>query len=1045
MPKRYNDKYQEGGQVPSDMRRLLGRLLGGPGQEDTERDMARAALMRESRDLMGGEEIPDWLAENPELLQELLRSRPIERPLPPLVTSENVGMMTPEEIKRWGGGNASGGIIGLQGGGPPRSKIPTPPYGPMKGRPPASSGLSGHQFYRGKWWEPGVLDAIKREEQAAYAARRWAEFDRPGRNRLRGGIPDQAILPKGTMKSYWENLGPGSHSPDSAPYNEFMRKQQAQRKIDLERLARTRALARERAMTVTPKAGPGGELPLFSESADARRTRGRRGRIQEHLRRGSSSRAGRLATLSKLAKGVGGLGLGLELLMSPERAGAAEVPERGLTNEEKQRLMEAQDELLRRGEMAGIGNASGGIIGLQDGGVIGFQAGGNPYQQRMVQSYVSPEVAQPYADLTSRIQQAGARPYTPYGGQRLAATTGDQALARAAYGAYGRGAGPAATQQAAGTMGQAGQMIGGAYQGMAGLQPQYAQMAGQFGQAAQGALGQAQTGATGMQNLAGRAELQGQLAGAGMRQTGAAAQTEQQQLGAQQEQRGRIAQTQMQGLGQQAQQAGQAALGAQQGFGTGMTGMGTAAQQAGQTAQTAMGLTGTQGQAQAKSAAERMRTLGGQAPDLQKGADLSQYMSQYTKGVTDPQLQQLMEFQKMQGQELGSQAAGAGAFGGSRQAVQAAEQAKAASQQAADIIGKGQQEAFESAQQAFQADRAAQQQAQQTGLSAEQQAAATQAGAQGQALAAQQAGIGAAQQGTAQQMQAQQQAAQMADVGAGRQLQGLQAQAGATAQGIGMGQQGLAAQQAAAAQGAQLGMQGQQQGFQAAQAGTQLGLAGLQQAGQLGQQGYGTMGRLMGQQQGAIGAQGQALGQMGQMGAQMGQLGGQQMQLGQQQQQQQMQRLQAMEQAGARTQQEQQRDYDIAYQDFQKQQQHPQQQIGWQLGAMQQLPYQNTQVIGDYGQAPSTASDIAGAAGAYSQYQADQTAAGDTTGDPAADTYADQSNQIDDLTTEFDTPDLTETQVPGVAHGGYLSSSGILAPYHKKLIDGLYAGGRINY
>ena len=43
-----------------------------------------------------------------------------------------------------------------------------------------------------------------------------------------------------------------------------------------------------------------------------------------------------------------------------------------------------------------------------------------------------------------------------------------------------------------------------------------------------------------------------------------------------------------------------------------------------------------QGQTQAKSAAERMRTLGGQAPDLQKGADLSDYMSQYTAGVTDP-------------------------------------------------------------------------------------------------------------------------------------------------------------------------------------------------------------------------------------------------------------------------------------------------------------------------------------------------------------------------------------------------------------------------
>ena len=33
----------------------------------------------------------------------------------------------------------------------------------------------------------------------------------------------------------------------------------------------------------------------------------------------------------------------------------------------------------------------------------------------------------------------------------------------------------------------------------------------------------------------------------------------------------------------------------------------------------------------------------------------------------------------------------------------------------------------------------------------------------------------------------------------------------------------------------------------------------------------------------------------------------------------------------------------------------------------------------------------------------------------------------------------------GGAGGGYLSSSGILAPSHKKLIDGLYAGGRINY
>jgi len=211
------------------------------------------------------------------------------------------------------------------------------------------------------------------------------------------------------------------------------------------------------------------------------------------------------------------------------------------------------------------------------------------------------------------------------------------------------------------------------------------------------------------------------------------------------------------------------------------------------------------------------------------------------------------------------------------------------------------------------------------------------------------------------------------------------------------------------------------------------------------------MGRMLGQQQGAIGAQGAAFGQMGGMGAQMGQLGGQQMQLGQQQQQQQMQRLQAMEQAGARTQQEQQRDYDIAYQDFQKQQQHPQQQIGWQLGAMQQLPYQNTQVIGDYGQAPSLASDVAGAAGAYAEHQAGQTAAGETAPQPGAEVPQGVTDTSSDTYTDPATGSEYSSDLPGVpptdtgAHGGYLSSSGILAPYHKKLIDGLYAGGRINY
>jgi hypothetical protein len=69
-------------------------------------------------------------------------------------------------------------------------------------------------------------------------------------------------------------------------------------------------------------------------------------------------------------------------------------------------------------------------------------------------------------------------------------------------------------------------------------------------------------------------------------------------------------------------------------------------------------------------------------------------MSQYTAGVTDPQLQQLMEFQRMQGQELGSSAAQAGAFGGSRADVEQRKLREQTGQQAADIIGKSQQEAF---------------------------------------------------------------------------------------------------------------------------------------------------------------------------------------------------------------------------------------------------------------------------------------------------------------------------------------------------------------
>ena len=258
----------------------------------------------------------------------------------------------------------------------------------------------------------------------------------------------------------------------------------------------------------------------------------------------------------------------------------------------------------------------------------------------------------------------------------------------------------------------------------------------------------------------------------------------------------------------------------------------------------------------AQLGATGMNTLGTQmgAPGQQSNTDLSNYMSQYTKGVTDPQLAQLAEFQKMQGQELGAQSTASGNLGGMREGVQSAQIARNTSQQAADILGKSQQDAFVNAQQAFQDDRAA----------------------------------------------------KMA----------------------GRGQQ-LMAQQA---------------------------------AGQLGQQGYGTMGALMGQQMDALGAQQRGLGQMGGLGAQMGALGTRQANLGQQQQQQQLERLNAMQGVGTQQRELQQASMNMGYQDWQNEQNQNRKNINWQMETMGRLPYQNVETTTNYSGRPSDAQSLASSA-----------------------------------------------------------------------------------
>ena len=421
------------------------------------------------------------------------------------------------------------------------------------------------------------------------------------------------------------------------------------------------------------------------------------------------------------------------------------------------------------------------LQGKAYGGIIGLAAGGDPYQQRMVQSYVSPEVAQPYADLVGRIGQVGAQPYTPYKGQRLAATGPEQAAARAAYYQYGTGEGPAGTRQAART---------------------FADTASQYAQTAQDVA----------------------------------------------------------------------------------------------------------------------------SPEMQKDANLQDYMSQYTQGVIDPQTRQIRQQGQIQMSELGSRAGAAGAFGGYRHGLEEQGIGQSVAQQTADVTAKGQEQAFQDAVKRFESDRAAQ----------------------------------------------------------------------------------------AAGRGQQLS----------------------------------------------------ALGGITDIGRAQASLGGQQ-------QQQQLQRLQAMEQAGARTQQEQQRDYDIAYEDFQRQQRHPQEQTQWQLEAMSRLPYQNTQVIGDYGTDPGLMADAAGAMAAHKEYQSDQDQAPRfdhpaPVGDPTIELDNPMAGVTDEATSTLEEAgtmgpsagdyDLEEGTPPGattapelpdptasLAGGGYIGSSGILAPYHKKLLDGLYAGGRIAY
>ena len=213
----------------------------------------------------------------------------------------------------------------------------------------------------------------------------------------------------------------------------------------------------------------------------------------------------------------------------------------------------------------------------------------------------------------------------------------------------------------------------------------------------------------------------------------------------------------------------------------------------------------------------------------------SQYMNPYTQNVVDVQQREAQRAADIARTGRNAQAVGAGAFGGSRQAIMDAEAARNLATQKGDIQAQGLNAAYGQAQQAFQQDQARALQAQQ----ANQQAGLT-VGQQNLGANLQTQGLGAQYgQQAALANQANQQQANLQNLSAGLQTQGLQAQTGMQAQQANQ-QTGLQALLANQQTGLQAGLANQQMqyntGLQNAQFGQQAGMANQALQGQYGLQ-----------------------------------------------------------------------------------------------------------------------------------------------------------------------------------------------------------------
>jgi hypothetical protein len=372
--------------------------------------------------------------------------------------------------------------------------------------------------------------------------------------------------------------------------------------------------------------------------------------------------------------------------------------------------------------------------------------------------------------------------------------------------------------------------------------------------------------------------------------------------------------------------------------------------------------------------AERVQTQ-----SITQPGNFESYMSPYMQNVVEAQQREAQRSADIAGTQRAARATQAGAFGGSRQAIENAEAARNLATQKGDIQAAGLQSAYQQAQQQFNAEQQARLQAQQ----ANQQAGLT---AGGQNLAAQ---LGVQQLGTQTGLQTSlanltnQQQAAVQNQAAQLQAQGMNAQQALQAA-LANQQAGMQTGQFNAQQAYNTALQNAQLQQQANLANQQAGLTagGQNLAAQLGVQQLGAGQNLQAQQlnqQAALAAQqageqsrqfGANLGLQGLQGAlsgsaQLGNLG--QQQLGAQQSITNLQNT-----LGQQQQTNQQAVINQAMQNLQNQRMYPQQQLQYLSSMLSGLPVSSTGQVATI-PGPNMLSQLAGlgttAAGAAGLYQ----------------------------------------------------------------------------